>query len=349
MPNNFRNCYAHFIRPTLKVAANYGLDTKEALRQGQLDPSISNTPYQIINNVQLCQFFAQLLANQVPAEFGLEIGREIGLADKGALGHAQLSARNLRHIMALGQQFMPMFMPLLNWSMSVKKTTVSINYRASLPAEYKEQQDLFSLEILEHFLVDIILGMHIHQAQRAFSNLSPDSLQIPKNRAKSSAHYKSIFQGNVSFETTDYSLQYPMQSFDAQLLNYDQHMCDVLETECTKLLQNLERQHDIVSDVTQQLSARLGHFPGIEQLANKLDISARTLRRRLQEKGSSYQSLLNDAKHRRAIELLNSGNFELHIIAQLCGFSELRNFSNSFKRWQGCSVHDYQNTLEHKL
>ena len=75
--------------------------------------------------------------------------------------------------------------------------------------------------------------------------------------------------------------------------------------------------------------------PAPEQLAERLHLTPRTLRRRLQERGQGFQSLLEEARHRDSRHLLASSDMEIQRISELLGFADPANFTRAFKGWMG--------------
>ncbi|WP_394841058.1 AraC family transcriptional regulator [Pendulispora brunnea] len=72
-------------------------------------------------------------------------------------------------------------------------------------------------------------------------------------------------------------------------------------------------------------------------LARELSLSVRSLQRRLQESGSSYRTLVEDARHEEAIRMLSSTEYSLAEIAHALGFREHASFTKAFRRWTGLS------------
>ena len=72
-------------------------------------------------------------------------------------------------------------------------------------------------------------------------------------------------------------------------------------------------------------------YPTPEQLAEHLHLTSRTLRRRLQERGLGFQSLLEEARRRDSCHLLAASDMEIQRISQLLGFADPANFTRAFK------------------
>jgi len=78
-----------------------------------------------------------------------------------------------------------------------------------------------------------------------------------------------------------------------------------------------------------------GRRPTIEDIADALHISSRTLQRRLQEEGSSFQRVLEEARHQLARRFLNNSVLELNEAAYLLGYEDGNSFVRAFRGWEG--------------
>lgn len=78
-----------------------------------------------------------------------------------------------------------------------------------------------------------------------------------------------------------------------------------------------------------------GRRPTIDDIAGALHVSSRTLQRRLQEEGLSFQSVLEDARHQLARHYLNNSVLELNEAAYLLGYEDSSSFVRAFRTWEG--------------
>ena len=78
-----------------------------------------------------------------------------------------------------------------------------------------------------------------------------------------------------------------------------------------------------------------GRRPTIEDIADALHISSRTLQRRLQDQGSSFQRVLEEARRQLARQYLNNSFLELNEAAYLLGYEDGSSFVRAFRTWEG--------------
>ncbi|WXL24930.1 AraC family transcriptional regulator [Ectopseudomonas mendocina] len=83
----------------------------------------------------------------------------------------------------------------------------------------------------------------------------------------------------------------------------------------------------------------------IEQIAEYMDLSPRTLQRYLAEEGTSFQILLDETRKSMAQRYLADSTISLTHLAAMLGYSELSAFSRAFQRWYGVSPKQWRAKL----
>ena len=125
-------------------------------------------------------------------------------------------------------------------------------------------------------------------------------------------------------------------------LNVESHPGRIRELSSLRVLKRMVIGDDIVSKVNRHLLSCSGDFPKLDAVAKCLCLGARTLRRRLQELGTSYQQILGEVRRELAIEYLRTSSLTVQEIAELLGYSEVTNFRRAFVRWVQVSPYQYR-------
>jgi AraC-like DNA-binding protein len=86
--------------------------------------------------------------------------------------------------------------------------------------------------------------------------------------------------------------------------------------------------------VRRAAAAGLAQEVTLETIARQLGVSARTLRRNLEQEGTTLRAVVDEVRRERADELLAAGR-PVKEIAFGLGFSEPSAFSRAYKRWTG--------------
>jgi AraC-like DNA-binding protein len=77
-------------------------------------------------------------------------------------------------------------------------------------------------------------------------------------------------------------------------------------------------------------------------MARILNLSPRTLERRLAQEGGSFRAYARAARHARACELLRAGRLGITQIAYQLGYGDAANFTRAFRREAGCSPSEFR-------
>jgi AraC-like DNA-binding protein len=90
-------------------------------------------------------------------------------------------------------------------------------------------------------------------------------------------------------------------------------------------------------------------WPSLQEVADMLAMSKRTVIRKLESEELSYQVLLDEARCELACWFLRRPDIRLSEIAEQVGFSDQASFTRSFRRVQGCSPSQYRSDLRRAL
>ncbi len=77
--------------------------------------------------------------------------------------------------------------------------------------------------------------------------------------------------------------------------------------------------------------------PTKDRISQLMQTSARTLQRRLNDWGISFEEMLDDIRRSQAMKLLEGGNTSVLEIAYLVGYSDPAHLTRAFRRWTGVS------------
>jgi AraC-like DNA-binding protein len=84
----------------------------------------------------------------------------------------------------------------------------------------------------------------------------------------------------------------------------------------------------------------------VSSVAKQLNISSRTLQRRLKERDTSFQHFFQEVKSKLAIKYLENENLNVLDISLLLGYGGPTAFTAAFKSWFGTTPSDYRRRTE---
>lgn len=145
------------------------------------------------------------------------------------------------------------------------------------------------------------------------------------------------------FPDTPVSFGQPHDSFELQVncLAYrptqvDHHRFELSEKQAAEQMLRLRSRDRIAQEISGHVESLLPEgLPTLEQVAERMKCSGRTLQRRLSERHLNYQMLLDHIRRELAIQLLTTTELPMTQIATRIGFTNDSTFHRAFKRWTG--------------
>lgn len=327
-----KKVYAISIKKVRTFMHRLGYDDAALLAGTELHSSDLDDPYRLISEDQARAFCRNVVDLADDPGIGLEIGWMTSITEKGPLGLLQIVSRTVRDAVKDGWEARDTYNGLINWTYEIGSE--SIVHYLDCDEEYPP---------LRRFLLERALGiLQANSEELAGPDAKPTRVLVDYKAPANFKRYREIFRCPIFFEQNRVEVYYPARFLNLELESHDQQAHDALEVLQSSLLKKMEAEKDIVNEVRMALRRKPGQFPRLEEVASRLAMSPRTLRRKLGAEGERFQDLL-DAERRRVAEdyLLNS---ELNIqqIAEQCDFSDAQNFSQAFKRWTGVSPTAYR-------
>src|ERR1700744_5370688 len=122
-------------------------------------------------------------------------------------------------------------------------------------------------------------------------------------------------------------------------------LLDLLAPQFEEQLRQYKEEDSFLELVRRTILDKLtGHRPSIDAISRALHMSPRTLQRRLQDSGSSFQRVLDEARHQMARYYLSNSALELNEAAYLLGFEDPNSFGRAFRNWEGMPPNDWRET-----
>ena len=167
-------------------------------------------------------------------------------------------------------------------------------------------------------------------------------IYLSYSRPAHSACYRRAFNTPVTFDCEHNQLFLPAQVLDTPVrtANCTQHV--VFQQQCEEILRGLNSVEETTTTVRQLLIQSAGDFLDIDQVAKRLHVSERTLRRRLETESTSFRSILDEIRDLLSREYLAKTELTIADIAHLLDYAETVTFRRAFARWNGVTPSAYR-------
>jgi AraC-like DNA-binding protein len=138
----------------------------------------------------------------------------------------------------------------------------------------------------------------------------------------------------------------PASLLDAPMPSADADLLPVLDQYANVLVEQVPRATDFLGTVEAEIHRDLMNgTPDIETIAERLHMSSRTLQRRLGERDTTFNELLDRTRHRLALKHLSNESLPIAEVAYLLGYSDTRAFLRAFKRWTNTTPTEHRKSV----
>ena len=323
--------FSHHIRalpPALKAMQAMGHDPGQCLAGTgiELPQLLCPQPPQDFGLVQEFRFHRNLLQLSGDPLLGLKLGGAYPAQAYGLFGYALLSAPTLRHALTIVSYYGPLSFTLfrIDFCETAAAGVLQFSRLVQIP------EDLLTFYV-DRDLAAAVAGVGGDQS----TVIRPRAVALMHSEDRRKQAYEAHFGCPVSFAAPRAEIRVDAAALDTPMPMRDPEASAICQQQCQLLLARMGKSSGFVDQVRQLIAARPGLFPDIDRVAARLNMTSRTLRRRLADEGSSYQQILAEIRYELAREYLATSRLPVEEIAAMLGYSSPGNFSCAFRRWHG--------------
>ncbi|AKX50556.1 AraC family transcriptional regulator [Thiopseudomonas alkaliphila] len=308
----------------VNYAKQLQINPEAALIAANICPSVLQDNSQRLPTIALEQVLLELAAQSQDPLFGLHAAHSIQPASWSILGYITMNCATLGQAI---ERIIP-YEALVGDS--GYSEIIQHQDRLELIWHCRHQSAMASRHLAENVLAAwLSYAQHLTGTQHA-----PLQVNFIHAAASQLAAYHAVFNCPLNFNQPYNSLVIPLAYLDLPLQQADAHLLNTLEQHASQLLiANALKQNCISQQVQSYLQTHLAQESiNKQQVAEHLQLSVRTLDRRLQKAGTSFQQLLDQTRIQQAEHLLLHSDLTLLEIADALGFSESRSFFRHFKK-----------------
>ena len=312
-----------------------GVQTASVLRAAGLQRDFFEQDRILVNTPELFALWRAVGDVSKDPAIGLKLGTETRLERFHPSGIAALSAETF----GAGIEYMAKYKKL------------------SVPEEIVQQKDdqewtirfrwTLAVDVEPMVLVEHCFAWLLTIARRGTdTRISPLRVELVQDRA----HVKLLekhFGCPVVCGATQNAMVFRLSDAELPFVTHNSELLEMLAPQFEQELTQraVEEENTFIELVRGAIQRRLtGKRPTIEEIADDLHMSLRTLQRRLQDSGWNYQRVLEDARRQLARYYLSNSVLELGEAAYLLGYEDANSFARAFRGWEGMPPRNWRET-----
>lgn len=261
---------------------------------------------------------------------GIVFGTHLSLSNHGFLGYAALTSPTLK--MAL--------QTMLNF-LETRIGVLSAIFKVSGKDAYIELTPLTHDALIDRFVIELIV-VHLSKLSTFLLNAASPHIRIEVALPAPSYQQECLpfFNVPIVFDRDKTRVWFALEDLDSPMSFADDTSYKQATMQLQALVEKIDQEfpNQIKNILVQENNFQFS----VEDVAARLCCSPRTLRRRLQQYGVSYQVLLDEVRQLKAETLLKNNQLSITEISALLGFQDTSSFTKAFKRWTHYTPRDYR-------
>mgnify|MGYP000335371472 CR=1 FL=1 len=326
------------------LAEQHNIDMQPILVQYTLSLKKINTPGAVMTAKQYCKILMvtdRIVQDKSIQEFWFSFAHQLDIPSYGLLGQALQSSENFKDGIKLLVKYYQLLSCCSELTYYYQDGFLTLNIHSQGEAESRESI------IRSEILITVIIN--------AMSALLPDNgekFRVELNYKKPDYHtlYLKNVNRNCIFSAPQLRILIPDQYLKQSCPHANPVMLNIITQQLDQALISLLGSNTITDKVTTLIASIPGDFLTLENVAQQIGISSRTLSRQLKDNNTTYQALVNKIKCQQARNLLQSTSLSIEQIATQMGFSEYTNFRRAFIGWTGMTPSKFRKqSTEHVI
>ena len=326
---------SHFARCMLRNASSLGINEQTLLKAAQLSPSLLREPQSRISPQQLAMLHRAMWEEYDDELFGLtKTPMKVGIFQ--LIAERMIMCETLLDALVEAKRFYR----LVSNSITFELTTVGDRVQLSIVLTDPEFDP-------EHMLVEfLLLVWHRFPSWLVGEVIPLQEVHFAYSAPEHKEEYSLLYPGPCHFNKPKNmliwhadSLKWPVRRNAKQLKQYLKQVP----------LPWFSKQHyaESFTDrvVNMLVESPESTFLSLEDVAKKIHVTPRTVRRKLKEENSCFKQLKDNVRRDRAIYWLSLENMTVAEASRYSGYSEPSAFVRAFRQWTGITPGDYRKRL----
>lgn len=315
------------LRDIIYGAVVRGADLKKVCAALDIDPNHLHDSERLVPFKPSAEVWDVTLAHTHDPLLGLHLGEEIGPSILGMIGYLMQSSSTLHEALLQLEKFNALHSTMLKYVLKESDGTLTIHYEPAMLWQHQYPESVRqSIEIAMSGMLTIF---RVLSGKRIFP--IKVALAYPVRAIK---EYERIFQSTIQFNAKENFLVFSMQSLTTSVISYDKSLFAFFNHTLEQKLETLTSSKPFSAKIAQMVIIDFkGRLPSIEVAASHLNMTARSLQRKLKEEQTSYRQLVMGLKKELAETILSRPDFRVGEVANMLGYSDSSAFRKALKKW----------------
>lgn len=326
-----------FLLNLARFAEKQGANLKALLSLTGQSASILSEESCTVENVVYNAVVEEAVRQSGDVFLGLHAGEHLNLSAAGLILHITQSSATIKQALELSCQYANL--GCSSMPMALHEAEKQYILTLTPNALWKKQ----SPTAVRH-TAEGMIAFSIRQFQSlTHTKHNPIAVHVPWKNPGETAEYERVYGCPIKFGQDGIKILLKKKHVEASIVSSDYALLQVLIRYAEEKSAQIRNERGFVSLVKEAVVYLLKPaFPTIQQVASHLNLSQRTLQRRLKAEGYIYKELIDELRQEFAERYINRQDLSVSEVAYLLSYADTSAFTRSFKRWYGKTPSEYR-------
>lgn len=278
------------------------------------------------------RIISNALALEGQQGLGLRAGERYSLLTHGLVGVATMACPTVREGLEIMSRYHPTRAQFVHQFLEMSDDYIAICFDIRVELDNVGQFLLEALLVSQVSTLRFLLGNRVQDIKVELALAEPEHSDL----------YRRQVPGPLQFNQPRNRMLMPRQYGDLAVPTHDANLQQWALQQCEQQFEQMRKQTSFTSRTLTILRQAPGRALSQEQVAYMLNVSSRTLLRKLREEGSTYKQLVEQEQKRLAQYYLEHTQSTIETIAEQLGYHDQSSFRRAFKRWFGQLPSEYR-------
>ena len=326
----------------LDVARDHGADAGDVLARAGIPTALVDDPAGRLSANQAATLLLSAIRVTGEPGFGYEIGLRSTASSHGIMGYGLLSSSTIREAIELGVEYLRLLLPMMAMELREEDGPEGDRIASISVTETVPLRDTRRV-VFDFFLVGLArLGPVLSENRAGIADVE---MWFDDDEPAYFAEYRDRLP-TARFGMGSNQIRFPAAHLALGPGTANPVTAKMVEDQCRRELEELGFAGDFVEQVRALLMSGAARF-NLDAAAQSLHLSARTLRRRLRDHGTTFQDLVGVIRRAESTRLLRTTSLSLDQLADRLGYSDASNFARAFQKWTGMTPGTFRSRDAH--
>lgn len=269
--------------------------------------------------------------------FGLHAGEYLNLSAAGLIGQITQTSATVKEAL----DYCCEFANLGCRALPMKLEEVSNGYRLDFIPDkmWATESEMATIHTIEGTLAFTLREFHLLTIQHYY----PKEIGVARPKSGNESELERVFKCPLVYDQKNYYILFDKEQVEKKVVTSDYKLLRMLVSYAEEKMSRIKEEEGFFALVrTAVINMMHPYFPSVEDVAGNMNISKRTLQRKLKLEGTSFKNVVESLKEEMARNYLTKKELSIKEISDMLGYADTSAFTRAFKNRTGSSPSAFQ-------